>query len=252
MEVLRAGLEDMWLSDDDYIIEDDSDDERKVHTTYHHCVLSIDIGIKHLGLSVTLLNEDYSIMDIIWLDLIDIQIFTHKDGPSKEDCKLNHTKTFCDWINHVFQENMNLFDKADTILIERQPPMGLVGIEQLIFSRWREKAVLISPNSMHKFFRIGHYDYEQRKVETEKIAQKCLNNCSELVYQFNYYERKHDIADSLCMMLFWINKKQIEYHNFKRKEKFKTIIYDRKMNGYKMGVDEWFEQFRYTEFKVVQ
>lgn len=251
---LSKKFDDMWLSDDDFIIEYSEEEDDKIQEMgseiqmYHCCVLSIDIGIKNLGMTVTLLNEDYSIKEIIWMDLIDIQLFVHKDGPSKKECKLNHTKTFCDWLNHVFQENMTLFEKADIILIERQPPMGLVGIEQIIFSRWREKAVLISPNSMHKFFHIGHYDYEQRKVETIKITKKCLLSYSNLSYQFNYYDRQHDIADSLCMMLFWIDKKQKEYWEFQKKERLKTIIYDREKEGYKMSVNEWFEQFRYKEY----
>ena len=247
MDDLREGFEGMWLSDDDFIIESDneSDNECEEKKSYHCCVLSIDIGIKHLGISVTLLDSDYNIIEIIWIDLIDIQVFVHKDGPSEKECKLNHTKCFCDWINHVFQENMIWFEKANTILIERQPPMGLVGIEQLIFSRWREKAVLISPNSMHKFFIIGHCDYEQRKVVTERIARKSLYTHSTLSEQFDFYHRVHDIADSICMMLFWIDRKKEEVRDFKEKERLKTIIYDRKKNGYNMSINDWFEQFRY-------
>jgi len=255
INVLTKGLKNMeidWLTDDDFVVEESDSDQMESRSERQHyafCILSIDIGIKHLGLSVTLLNNDYSIMEIIWIDLIDIQKFIHKDGPNKSDCKLQHTKTFCDWINHVFQENAIIFERADAILIERQPPIGLVGIEQLIFSRWRDKAVLISPNSMHKFFRIGHYDYEQRKVETVRIALKCLDDNSELVEKFGTYERKHDIADTLCMMLFWIdnkNKEQIEIKRKNRIKKMKVIVYDRKANGYKMNMNDWFEQFRYT------
>lgn len=252
---LTKDMEDMLLSDDDFVIEESSDEDMneeeppKQMKEYSHCVLSIDIGIQHLGVSVTLLNDDYSIMEIIWIDMIDIQKYKHENGPSKKDCKLHHTKSFCDWITHVFQENSEIFERADTILIERQPPMGLVGIEQLIFSRWREKAVLISPNSMHKFFRIGHYDYEQRKEQTEKITRKHLKKYSSMLEKFNTYERSHDIADSVCMMLFWIQKKQLEYKdNIKKEEVMQrqmNIVYDRKADGYRMSVDEWFEQFRY-------
>jgi hypothetical protein len=243
MDDLRSGVENMWLSDDDFII-DSSDDESNELKEYHCCVLSLDIGIKNLGLSVTLLNDDYTIMEIIWIDLIDIQIFAH-NVKSEKECKLNHTKTFCDWMNHVFQENMIIFERADIILIERQPPMGLVGIEQLIFSRWRKKSVLISPNSMHKFFHIGHYDYEQRKEQTNKISYKYIENNSNLCDKFGSYKRSHDIADSICMMLFWISRKQKEFQDIKRKEKLKTMVYDREQNGYKISVDEYFEQFRY-------
>jgi hypothetical protein len=50
---------------------------------------------------------------------------------------------------------MDFFEMADFILIERQPPMGLTAVEQLIFSRWRDKAILVHPRSMHKYFNIG-------------------------------------------------------------------------------------------------
>lgn len=248
---LIKDMENMWLSDDDFIIEDSSEDDSYEPKTkeYAHCVLSIDIGIQHLGISVTILNEDYTIMEIIWIDLIDIQKFVHENGPSKKDCKLGHTKTFCDWLNHVFQENEVIFERADTILIERQPPIGLVGIEQLIFSRWREKAVLISPNSMHKYFHIGHYDYDQRKVQTEQISRNYLDKHSKLLEKFYTFERLHDIADSLCMMLYWVHGKQIEYSEELRKKKAierqMNIVYDRQKDGYTMTVNEWFEQFRY-------
>lgn len=255
---LTKNMEGMWLSDDDFVIEESSEEESESDDEmveepkmreYAHCVLSIDIGIQHLGVSVTLLNEDYSIMEIIWIDLIDIQKYTHDNGPSENECKLPHTKSFCDWITHVFQENSVIFERADVILIERQPPMGLVGLEQLIFSRWRDKAVLVSPNSMHKFFHIGHYDYEQRKEETEKIAHKYLDMHSKLSETFDTFERLHDIADSICMMLFWIQSKRIEYAGALRKteamNRQMNMVYDREKDGYKMNVNDWFEQFRY-------
>jgi hypothetical protein len=45
-----------------------------------------------------------------------------------------------------------IFNKANFILIERQPLNGFVAVEQIIFGCWREKSILISPNSVHKFF----------------------------------------------------------------------------------------------------
>ena len=99
---------------------------------YRYCVLSVDIGVLHLGISVTTLDEDYNVIDIIWIDLIDITQFKHEYGVSRNKCKLYHTKTFCDWLNHTYQENFEFFNMADFILVERQPPMGFVVVEQLI------------------------------------------------------------------------------------------------------------------------
>ena len=118
-----------------------------------------------------------------------------------------HTKTFCDWLNHVFQEH-KCFEEADYILIERQPPMGFVAIEQLIFSKYRNKAILISPNSMHAYFKLGNFDYDKRKEYTENICKNNIKNPI-LLKQLELYHRRHDIADSVCLMLYWINKKKM-------------------------------------------
>lgn len=212
---------------------------------YEYCVLSIDIGILHLGISVTLLDKEYNKLEIIWIDLIDITEFTHKWGPSRKKCPLYHTKTFCDWMNHAYQENMDFFEAADYILIERQPPAGLTAVEQLIFSRWRDKAILVHPRSMHKFFNIGGYDYEQRKVYTEKIARMNLDD-PELQEQLGFYGRAHDIADSICLMLFWIKIQQDKYIEKKRRKYIMERQIQVHENRKSMTTEEWFELHRYV------
>jgi hypothetical protein len=211
---------------------------------YEYCVMSIDIGIIHLGISVTTLDNEYNIIEIIWIDLIDITEFTHKWGPSRKNCTLHHTKTFCDWLNHIFQENLDFFEKSDYILIERQPPSGLVAIEQLIFSRWRDKAILVHPRSMHKYFNIGEYDYEQRKIYTEKIARMHLEDPA-LQEQLGFYGRAHDIADSICLMLFWIKTQQDKYNEKKRREHIMKRQIQSHTNRKNMTTEEWFELHRY-------
>lgn len=223
---------------------DDVNDEEMNDDSYAWCVMSIDIGIHHLGVSVSLLDEEYKLIEIIWIDLINITEYVHDHGPSKEDCRLSHTKTFCDWLNHTFQENLRFYNMADFILIERQPPMGFVAIEQLIFSKWREKTILISPNSMHKYFGIGNYDYEKRKQLTDKIARMKITN-KQLLDKLGLYHRTHDIADSICIMLYWIHKKQEEYSQEQRRK----IVMERRIyiakNRKKISTEEWFEMHRY-------
>ena len=228
----------------------------KISNKHSYSVLSIDVGVVHLGLSVSLLDDEYNLIEIIWIDLIDITEFTHsKDrghewGESEKDCKLYHTKTFCDWLNHTFQENYDFFEKTDFILVERQPPMGFVVIEQLIFSRWRHKTILISPSSMHKYFNINSFDYENRKSYTDKIALKSMNEYiedKELLKQLTYYDRTHDISDSICIMLYWINLKQKELIKKKKREKIMKRQLDLKNNGFKMTMEEWFNNHSYIK-----
>ena len=64
---------------------------------------------------------------------------------------------------------------------------------------FRDKVSLISPVSMHTHFGIRHLDYDQRKERTVSIAEKYIDG--EIPY-----ERKHDIGDALCMIV---------YHNFR-------------------------------------
>lgn len=237
-------IENMELNDNiEFIIEDDTDEEEEGSITnvdYDKIVLSIDIGILNLGISVGLIDKEFNLKEVTYVDLIDITKYTHEKQLCGVDCKLHHTKSIADWMEHIFHEHSPLFEEANYILVERQPPQGLVAIEQLIYYRWRKKCHLISPSSMHKYYRIGHYDYEQRKDQTMSIAEKYRWH-QRAIDQYNLYDRKHDMSDSICLMGFWLHKKKLSYMEKKRHERFKKVKFAN--TGYNMN--EWFEQYRY-------
>lgn len=178
-------------------------------TPTEYTVLSIDIGIHHLGISLAKVNVDFTLKEIVWIDLIDITRYVHRNGPKVKECKLHHTKTFSDWVEHVIQENNELFEYSDFILIERQPPLGFVVIEQLIFNKYRHKTYLISPKNVHNYLNITRLDYDKRKEYTVKAANMYLSNYFK--QKLLLYERSHDIADSICMMLYWLDKSSKKY-----------------------------------------
>lgn len=180
-------------------------------------ILSIDIGIQHLGISVSLVSESYQLLEVIWIDLIDITKFRC----NRDLCKLYHTRTFSDWIDHMIENNKYFFESSDIILLEKQPPQGLVVVEQLIFSKYREKTKIISPRKMHTYLNISTFDYEKRKIYTEKIAEKHLSES--LKQQIKLYERGHDISDSICILLYFLYVKNDEY---KRKERLENLNKD--------------------------
>jgi hypothetical protein len=226
----------LFISQDDSIYEFNNKDK-------YFKVLSIDVGIIHFGITYSLLNQDFTLKDIIWADNIDITKFEHKKCTYSE-CKLYHTKTFYDWIEHIIQENNEYFEDSDMIIIEKQPPMGFVVVEQLIFGKYRNKTTLISPISVHKFFNFIDLDYDMRKEMSIKIGDKYLSK--ELLDRCKSFDRRHDITDSICMLLYFINKKQIEYRKKKRYE-----MLTRDLSG--MNVIEKLETFRYyrdPKFKV--
>ena len=149
-------------------------------------VLAIDIGYHNMGLVVAECGKGPKIK----VDYI--------KKVTLEDYKYIKTNDMVDLVPLFVEDHRDIFDEADTILIERQPPGGFTNIEILLHYMFRDKVVLVSPVSMHTHFGMRHLDYDQRKDRTVTIANKYIEDIP--------YERKHDIADALCMIL---------YHNFR-------------------------------------
>ena len=112
-----------------------------------------------------------------------------------EDYKYLKTNDMVDLVSLFVEDHQAIFDSADKILIERQPPGGFTNIEILIHYMFRGKVSLVSPISIHSHFGMRHLSYDERKERTTSIAERYTN------FEIPY-ERKHDIADALCMILY--------------------------------------------------
>jgi hypothetical protein len=222
-------MQDIDLDDLEYMI-------------YDKVVLCIDVGILNLGISVGLIDEQFNLKEIAHVDLIDITKFTHTHELEGKKCNLHHTKTIADWMEHLFHEHLPLFQESDYILVEKQPPIGLVSIEQLIYYRWRDKCHLVSPRSMHKYYNIGQFNYEQRKLKTIDIAKSLSTWNPRAIKNYEIFKRKHDITDSICLMGFWLNKNKINYLEKQEKERIKQ----NQLTTTGMSTNDWFEQFRHV------
>ena len=195
-----------------------------------YLILGIDVGINNLGMSLITSDLEFNFISIVGLDLINIREWKCGNGlllPSeritRQECPLYHKNCVSDWLEHIFTFYNICFLKSDFILIERQPMTGLVCVEQLIFSKFRTKAFLIHPRSMHKYFEIGHQNYEQRKISTVNILKENIN-IQYVLDTLNSFKRKHDMADSFCIVLFWLSTKRKELNIEKIRqqlEKFK-------------------------------
>jgi hypothetical protein len=172
-------------------------------------VLSIDIGIVNLGYVFAEIEED---INIIYCDRVDITYIKH-DIIKWCDCKLLHENCIPDYLDHFVQENNTFFEEADIILIERQPPVGITNVQDLLFTRFRHKVKLVSPNMIHKYFRMSK-DYDIRKIESEKISFEYLKD------SFNFLNnvRRHDISDATLMLIWYYkkNKPKVIVDNFEQ------------------------------------
>lgn len=148
-------------------------------------ILGIDIGYHNLALVLAECSKTE-------VNIIDCK------KVSLEDYKYIKSNDIVDLVPLMMDEHKYLFNEAHQVVIERQPPGGFTNVECLINYISRPKSILISPNAMHAFFGFGHLDYENRKHGTEKIAFQYLKDNE-------YYmklDRKHDIADAVCLILF--------------------------------------------------
>jgi hypothetical protein len=222
------------------------------HETYspdkYIYIISIDIGVRNLGVCLLALYPSYKLHEVVWIKHVDLTVFTHEDGDEK-NCSLYHTKTYCDYLAHFFHTYKDLFSIATTVLIERQPLNGYVVVEQLIFSQYRDKAVLISPNSLHAFMGWQNYDYEKRKHASEAVLRKWLEQGTRpyLIDEWKSFPRQHDIADALCIALYYGHKKHLQWQKQEQKKKIQKEIQTAKENGL-FHSHIFLEQFRFNGF----
>lgn len=185
-------------------------------------ILAIDVGIINLAIIGVNLNEDYlERQEVIKEDEIfmceKIDITELVSGCRDKDCVLYHDKIICDYMMHLFKMYKKEFDSANIILIERQPLQGIVAVQELIMREYRNKSILISPNAMLNSFGILKYEYEERKVHTIKIAFEYLSGFKNFVFN----ERRHDMADAICILLYYLSLKRKEYTKKIEKEENK-------------------------------
>jgi hypothetical protein len=204
--------------------------------------VSIDVGILNLAL-VKANVEEFKITNIIEAHVINLNELRH-NHVSRKQCTLHHSNDVYDKIEHMLQEYASVFEGATHVLIERQPISGLVHVEQLLFGKFRSMARLVSPNAMHHWLGINHLTYDQRKIETTRVAKPYLDIFPAWVCA----TRVHDMADSLCILLYTLHieklnarEEQLERERLERQAALAVVVNQDKT----MSVDAFLNQFRY-------
>lgn len=212
-------------------------------------IVSCDVGIVNLAF-VKVSVEEWNIQNIIDAFVVDIT----KIPCIPTLCTLHHSNTVYDQVEHLLQFYERFFKNVDVVLIERQPICGLVHVEQILYGELRKRfscqTDLVSPNAMHKWLGITNLDYDQRKAFTTKFATDYLSFNT----QFSTRLRKHDMADALCLLLFWLDKKkklqqkqlEEEKREREREEKEKRVNNAlKRITNQEVTIREYFDQFRY-------
>ena len=141
-------------------------------------IMSIDIGVHNLGWCWCEIDEetwDPASIVVKNVGRRDISVHSHISVCARE-CKLHHDNNMVDYVLHFKQDFGWMFDQSDLVLIERQPPIGFINIQDLFTLFWRDKVQLINPVSVHTHFGMRPYDYEQRKVRSMEIASEYIGD----------------------------------------------------------------------------
>lgn len=206
-------------------------------------VSAIDVGLVNLGfILATVEDETFEIQQIYLAQRIDLTVFCHQ-RVSRKDCKLHHTADATDRVQHFLQEYQPYLEEAAVVLIERQPITGLTHVEQLLYQAFREKAILCSPTKMHTVLGMTRGDYDVRKAESVALAAPYLHDLE--AWQ-TYQDRRHDISDAMCLILFWTRLKQQEKQKVEEQQERNAAV--EKSLG--TSVDAFFEQFRYPAVQL--
>lgn len=164
-------------------------------------LLSIDVGIKNLGLaSITVLPS----FRVEALKLIDVTEVQHQCVPEHE-CTLRHSNELADRMDHMVQENAEFFTGNDVVLVERQPIAGLTDCQLYIYNRYKQTQ-LIHPRSVHTHFGMPSKQYEKRKELSTMIAYQILREHDPLDSVIEYLDsapRKHDLSDAINQAYYW-------------------------------------------------
>jgi len=148
---------------------------------------------------------------------------------SAAECTLHHSSNWCDRVAHFVAELRHILPHSpDIVLIEKQPPLGFVQIEQLLVSTFRDKMVLVNPITVHTWLGLKHG--QSTREWRKEVAIKTGGHYLAQFSQYSNDDRKHDMADAMTMILFYIDRH------------LKTTK-PRKMAGPRRDINSFFGQF---------
>jgi hypothetical protein len=198
-------------------------------------ITSVDVGVSNFAF-VKCEVEENEIVRVLLAERLDLAVVGACGDPA---CSLRvHGKTASSRLLHLTRDRPEILS-CDLLLVEQQPIVGMKDVEQTLCALATSDVKLISPRSMHAHFRIGNLSYKERKKETVEIA-------SPLIAAFLTEARKHDMADAMCILMYYLHGRRVDAEEKARAqesmEHVDTILQGR---GYK-SLSTFLDQFRFA------
>lgn len=106
-----------------------------------------------------------------------------------------------DGLREILDKHRLDFLRCDIVLVERQPPQGLLSIQSVLYDRFVGKVRLVMPQSMHRYYGLHGKSYDERKVSVEAIARTWLQG--DCLKAYDKLARKHDVGDAVCFLVMY-------------------------------------------------
>lgn len=167
-------------------------------------VLGIDVGVRNLAVCVVAVDDCTGARRLEHWEHVDITFLRHR-RVSRSKCTLHHSRCLADRVAHFVQEHQHLFDAADVVAIEQQPPAGLVAVEQLLMAAARARARLVSPVAMHRRYGMQRITYEERKERARQHFESATYIGDDVKEALAGRERSHDVYDAHLVASFCVD-----------------------------------------------
>lgn len=158
-------------------------------------VISIDVGIKNLGMCV--------------FDLIQGQVVYWKNESLVPDggkyCPMNNVQYVRDFIT----KHSAYFGSCGQLVIERQMRCNMRIVEALLHSMFWDRCVVISAHSVKKHYDLSTNNYRGNKLRAVEFVTAFLQRnptvFAEGVASAMNAKKADDLADSLLLVLFYLD-----------------------------------------------
>lgn len=162
-------------------------------------ILSFDVGVSNLAYVMVELDEKHRTVKLKDAACVNIKKFVCKHNTRQGGCPLFHSNTSFDRMAHFFVQHEHRFMSADRVLIERQPPVGLTDVEQILFGHFRQNAELVHPRSLMTWLGArGASRAERKAMAVDRIAPYATG-------AFAHLEGNNHVADAFCYVLMVVD-----------------------------------------------
>ena len=109
------------------------------------------------------------------------------------------------YIVSVFIQKTGLFKGADVVLVENQMQARMKMIACSLRCFFWNKAVMIAPQSVRRYFKISHSDYKKNKNASKEFVHKFLS--AEQSKTVLNSKKSDDLADAVIQLQYYVKTK---------------------------------------------